>query len=81
MKCPYCGRAMQKGGIYGRQSLGIPWLPDDSRCPLIWSKKSVENLGGIMLSAPLYTFPKHIRVETYICHNCKIGIIFYDKKE
>lgn len=67
MQCPYCGKEMVKGYIYGDR-YRLKWLPEDKKLLMgIWAN------GGVSLgTAGILGRPK---VETYMCESCKKLII------
>jgi len=75
MRCPYCGEEMEKGYIYGKRDLGIPWIPASDRPPLLWKKSSVQAHNGIMLSEPALLSPVGCTRETWVCRTCKKGLL------
>lgn len=72
MKCPQCGQEMEAGHVIGK----IPWLPEDAKHPLIWSKRAVESAGGIMLTNPYVRSIDGV-MPTQLCKACKIGYFHY----
>lgn len=79
MKCPYCNSKMLKGAIYGRGDLGIPWLPDDTNQPKMWTKNVVKRSGGLYLADVVYFRPTS--VATWVCTSCCRAIIDYSDKK
>ncbi len=72
VECPKCGAEMEPGYAFGR----IPWLPEEAKYPTVWSKKSVEKAGGVMLTNPLVRTVDGI-VHTQLCKQCQVGFIDY----
>lgn len=79
MICSCCNAEMEKGFIYAKKDLGIPWIPESESPPIIWTMSSVEAHNGIMLSEPFLLSPKHCTLEVWVCRKCKIGIFEINK--
>ena len=82
MQCPYCGEEMEKGAIYGRRDVGLPWYPENERLPAVISENIVAKRNGLLLGKggvfPTSTLSvKAAELETYICRKCRKGIFSY----
>lgn len=75
MECPFCNNKMLKGAIYGKGDLGIPWLPDDTKQPKMWTKNVVGRYGGFYLADIVYF--KNASVATWLCPYCHKAIVDY----
>lgn len=77
MECPFCGGTMEKGKIYVRQDLGLPWIPETEKRPYAFSAKTVAKRKGILLCEQKFFPPDAVKMTTYICRSCKKGIVEY----
>ena len=50
MKCPFCGRIMEPGNIFGRDGVRITWYPEGKMQPHIYTLKNSLKRGGVPLS-------------------------------
>ena len=73
MKCPYCGKAMEKGLIQSPQE--IAWLKGKKR-PL-WGRAKLHD-GSVVLSGLSVT--KGSAVAAYLCRECKKVLIDYSEE-
>lgn len=73
MKCPYCGKEMEKGLIQSPQE--IAWLKGEKR-PLLGRAKFHE--GSLVLSE--LSILKGSAVTAYLCRDCQKVIIDYSEK-
>lgn len=79
MKCPYCGREMEAGGLHGLPNDIVYWLPENSDLNfLVLTKRRIEECGGIVLCNAMnaaYTgltmFAAKERPASYCCKACK----------
>lgn len=77
MECPFCGKAMEKGNIYARKDLGIPWIPETAKHPIIWTEKRIADRKGIQLCEPALLPVMGPKQTVFICRSCRKGIIDY----
>jgi DNA-directed RNA polymerase subunit RPC12/RpoP len=65
MKCPYCGKEMVSGKIYGDR-YQMKWMPDDKKLFLgIWVRENFIPIGTGFLGF------KRPRAKAYVCLDCK----------
>ena len=53
MNCPSCGKEMERGILYTELGRGLFFLPPDGKVGFGDTKRSVEQRGGIVLTAPI----------------------------
>ena len=70
MKCPYCGKEMEKGLIHGRNE--INWIKGEKR--RIFASSEIHN-DAVVLSE--LSFMKGSAVVAYNCKDCKKILIDY----
>ena len=73
MKCPYCGKEMEKGLIQSLQELA--WLPGEKR-PLFGRAALHENA---VVLAPL-SMRNGSAVTAWLCRDCKKVVIEYEEE-
>ena len=66
MICPYCGKEMEKGFIYGRDP--VRWYPEDADTNGLWP----ENEGTVMLARVSLMTPA--KAESWCCADCRMVI-------
>ena len=77
MKCPFCGKKMEKGYMYSGRT-GSHWLPEDEKNVLGYEWK-VQQKNGLWLIPPFnkvffspFKLPK---VAMMVCRDCEKGIV------
>lgn len=69
MDCPYCGKPLVKGYLYGSNA-PLAWMPEDKKPTLgIWVTD-----GEVLKESEKYLFTPP-RVTAYKCYECKKMII------
>jgi hypothetical protein len=63
---------MEPGTIFGK----IQWLPESAGQPIVWSRKTVEKAGGIVMTEPLVRVVDG-RLKTWVCRTCRVGEFEY----
>ncbi len=75
MNCPFCGKFMENGKLYnGRRDIGLIWLPEEAKLPLLFSEEKIHERNGIILSEATYIpfiFPF---VNANVCRDCRRGV-------
>ena len=74
MKCPFCGRSMEPGNIFGRDGVRITWYPESKMQPYIYTLKNSLKRGGVPLSPTGLDKLHGPRCPAYICRTCSKGI-------
>jgi predicted RNA-binding Zn-ribbon protein involved in translation (DUF1610 family) len=69
MKCPKCGKEMQKGFVPSNRGR-LYWSPEDQRIP--WNVAKLPK-GSVVLSDFSITTAK--KAEAFFCESCKIVIL------
>ena len=77
MLCPKCGAEMDFGYIPGQKDLGVFWVPDGTKMPLVISKGYVDSVDGIRIAPPSPLVPTIPKASTYVCRKCKIGLFSF----
>ncbi len=75
MKCPYCGKEMEKGTIRSRG--GVYFLPDGETMPKLYSEREMSKHRAISLPPYLLqTIPEF--PTAYACRECAKMIVDLD---
>ena len=75
MDCPYCGKGMKYGKIYGVNGKGAFWLPGDSIPFHIVTHKNIDKSNGVALAKTTVGFIVTDNAVGYHCIGCKKIII------
>ncbi|MGI6004584.1 MAG: PF20097 family protein [Christensenellales bacterium] len=79
MNCPYCGKSMKYGKIYGTNGKGAFWLPEDSIPFHFVTRKNLDKASGIALAKTTVGFIATENTVGYHCIDCKKMIIDVEK--
>ena len=74
MKCPYCGKEMEKGELRSRG--GLFFLPEGEGLPKLYTKREMEKHNAVYL--PPYLLDVKAEFPTaYLCRDCSKIVIEY----
>ena len=75
MKCPFCGEEMQEGKLRSRGD--NYFVPNGRKTPMLYTPKSIEKAGAILVSAPAGFLGESEWNTTYLCPKCRKFIADY----
>nr|WP_326185720.1 PF20097 family protein [uncultured Oscillibacter sp.] len=78
MKCPVCGKEMERGKVATDYSHGLFFLPPDGEIGFYPTEKKIEKRGGIVLDAPFgWNLPNEMEIPAYVCRECRKIVMEY----
>lgn len=75
MKCPFCSEEMQEGKLRSRGD--NYFVPNGCKTPMIYTKKSIEKAGAILVSPDIFECCEATWNTTYLCPKCRKFIAEY----
>ena len=78
MKCPFCGKEMEKGFI-PTAAYSCVWLPESAfPFQLLLDTDKVKSLNGIVVKGFQLSMRKR-KIDAEICRECKKGVFSFDQ--